>query len=119
MPSLTNKLHENRKNIQETIAFHVQEIFAKRYPQKLKKWRGRKIVPIYEWGLLRRKGIDKIFDVIPEESTGDLPKFIHLDQYHTKKLQVWYRDFNDYLDCIGATTSESADPVTPAGDKPI
>ena len=118
MQSLTDKLRENRKDIREAIAFHVQEIFARRYPQKLRKWRGRKIVPLYEWGLLSRKGINKIFDYMPEENTWDLPKFVSLDGYETKKLEVWYRDFDDYLDRIGATRSKSTDPAAPAEGKP-
>ena len=106
MSNISKSIQNTDKSISETIKILVEYCFEMKFPHKLTKWRGKKIVPLYEWSFLRKKEIDKIFDYIPEEDTWDTPKFYCLEPYQEDKLRVWYADFNAYLERLGVAPHE-------------
>ena len=97
MSKLTRKIISADNKISENIDFFVKLVFEYNYPQKLKKWRGKRIVPLYDWDALYTKGVDRFFDFLPAGKTDSLPKNYCLSPREEKKLQAWYEDYSAYV----------------------
>lgn len=97
MLNLINSMDNAQKKVSKTLDFFVNHIFEMHYPQKLTKFRGKKIIPLYDWEDLYPKGVDRLFDFLPAEKTDMLPKFFCLSMRDEAKLKDWYRDYFAYV----------------------
>jgi hypothetical protein len=106
MSKLTSALNFADRDAVSFVKLAVTYYFENLYPQKLKKWRGKKIVSLAEWDSICLVSLDNYFDYIPEEVTNDTPKFYYLSSYREARLRLWYVDYNAYLAKLGIAPRE-------------